>query len=198
MALSPDGKWALARRGSETVLIPTGAGQPRPIAAAGIAFDRGGTFSPDGERLLLSGTASGASRVYEFTLETGAARAVTPEGTVLAEGIHAVSPDGRSVVARDTAGKWAIYDLASGGESTRPVEGLEGGEEPVRWTEDGRRLFVLDRSGSVRRLDPATGRGDLYRETRPGSVVHPTPDGAACVYGYRRDASDLLIVEGLE
>ncbi|HYB53541.1 MAG TPA: protein kinase, partial [Thermoanaerobaculia bacterium] len=33
MALSPDGKSALARRGSQTVLLPTGAGQVLPVSA---------------------------------------------------------------------------------------------------------------------------------------------------------------------
>jgi Tol biopolymer transport system component len=198
LALSPDGKWALARRGSETILIPTGAGQPRPIAAAGISFDRGGAFFPDGERLLLSGTATGVSRVYEFDLETGAARAVTPEGTVLDEGVHTVTPDGRSVVARDRENGWSIYLLGPAAPSRVPVEGLEGGDAPIRWAIDGRRLFVLARNGSVFRLDPATGRRELYRETRPEAVVHPTPDGSACVYGHGRDFSHLLLIEGLE
>ncbi|HEY7575769.1 MAG TPA: hypothetical protein VIB08_11430, partial [Thermoanaerobaculia bacterium] len=200
LALSPDGKWALARRGADTVLIPTGAGQSQPVSASGVTFDRGGTFSPDGAYLILSGTPpEGDSRLYEWSLESGAARAVTPGGTVLEEGFHTVSPDGRAVVARDRDGKWAIYSLRSGSPSPVPiaVEGLESGDEPIRWTVEGRRLFVLAKSGSVFRLDPATGRRELYRETRPASVVHPTPDGAACVYGYGRHFSHLMLIEGI-
>ena len=115
LALSPDGKWALARRGDETILMPTGAGQPRPITAGGIAFHRGGTFSPDGRRLLLSGTSAGASRLYERDIEGGAVRAVTAAGVFLDEGIHTAS--------RTASPSW---------RETRPTRGRSTSSAPAR------------------------------------------------------------------
>ncbi len=81
LALSPDGKWALCRSGDETVLLPTGAGQGRAIKVPQIEFSGGGTFSPDGKRVLLTGRAASerSGRLYAVTLEGGKALPVTPE-----------------------------------------------------------------------------------------------------------------------
>ncbi len=54
------------------------------------------------------------------------------------------------------------------------------------------------RGGAVCRLDPASGRLELYRELRAGFAVQVTPDGAAYVYGYRFYVSNLMLIEGLQ
>jgi eukaryotic-like serine/threonine-protein kinase len=79
LALSPDGKWALALS-PEMTLFPTGAGKARPIVSTGVEFGSG-TFSPDGKRVILGGQAkNGAFRVYAVDVEAGEPHPVTPEG----------------------------------------------------------------------------------------------------------------------
>jgi Tol biopolymer transport system component len=197
LALSPDAKWAVLRRGNDTMLLPTGAGEPRPIKASGVEFVAGGTFFPDGKRVLLTGRAGDARRLYVWGIESGVARPVTPDGVVFWEGHHTVAPDGKSVAAMDEKRTWSIYPL-EGGTAVRPIAGLQPGEEPVRWSADGRTLFVLAKSGELSRLDPASGRRQLVRELHSESVLCMTPDGAAYVYGYGYYFSNLMLIDGLK
>jgi hypothetical protein len=138
LALSPDGTLAAVRRGSETILLPTGPGQSGRVSSAGVDFEGGATFFPDGRRLLLSGKSAGTSRLYESDVEGGETRAVTSEGISLPEGAHTVSPDGKSAAARDSEGEWRVVALAKdSGASSRPVASLRPGEVPVRWSAEG-------------------------------------------------------------
>src|SRR5262249_5043315 len=63
LALSPDGKWALASQGPDLrpILLPTGPGQPRELPlAAGIALIAGqACFFPDGKRVIVAGLEPG-------------------------------------------------------------------------------------------------------------------------------------------
>jgi eukaryotic-like serine/threonine-protein kinase len=195
LALSPDGKWAVVRRGTETILLPTGVGQSRSISEDRVEFTDGATFSPDGEHLLLSGSAARVHRLYRQDLAGGEIRPITPPGVFLPEGAHTISPDGSSVAATDAQGHWAIHPLDGG--AARPIVGLAEGEKPVRWSADGRLLFVLDQNGKVDRLDPSSGRRSPWKQLHPGSVVFPTPDGASYVYGYGGDVSNLFLMNGL-
>jgi hypothetical protein len=198
LALSPDGLWALSRRNESTILLPTAAGQPRPVNASGVDFERGATFFPDG-RLLLSGSSPGHRiRLYSLKLEEGEPRPVTPDDALIPEGAHTVSPDGASVAASDLVGRWSIYSLAgtSAGKA-RPIAGLRARETPIRWSADGRFLFVLAESGALDRLDPVSGRRETLRQFRPQSIVFPTPNGAAYVYGTGSESSHLFLIEGL-
>src|SRR5262249_38604463 len=85
LALSPDGRWALAAPvgdGSRLVLLPTGPGQPREITLPGIRLlGEGASFFPDGKRVLLRAMdADRKSQLYVLEIESGKARAVTPQG----------------------------------------------------------------------------------------------------------------------
>src|SRR5262249_35824201 len=67
LALSPDGKWALVAPGevaaTKLLLLPTGAGEQRVLQLGSVHFGAGrqvfaggGTFLPDGRRILFSGS----------------------------------------------------------------------------------------------------------------------------------------------
>ncbi|HVE65133.1 MAG TPA: protein kinase, partial [Thermoanaerobaculia bacterium] len=194
LALSPDAKWALIRRGNDTILLPTGAGEARPIKSSGVEF-RGGTFFPDGKRVLLSGKDTNSWRLYVWNVAGGEARAVTADGVRFWGDHHTVSPDGKFVAAIDLNRTWSIYPLEAG-TAVRAIPGLQPEERPVRWSADGRALLVV-KSGALSRLDPASGRRQLLRELHSDSVVHPTPDGTAYVYGYGYFSSNLMLIDGL-
>jgi Tol biopolymer transport system component len=146
-------------------------------------------------------------RVYVQDLAGGAPRAVTAEGFGAFR--RTLSPDGRFIITYEHARPEAPFALQplDGGEAS-PVRGLEPGDEPIRWSADGRGLFV--RTGSlparVFRLDVASGRRTLLKEIAPDdptgvpavATVLPTPDGAAWAYHYMRLLSELYVVEALD
>ncbi|MGA8764855.1 MAG: protein kinase [Candidatus Sulfotelmatobacter sp.] len=207
LALSPDGKWALSSRGdnqADLFLLPTGPGEPRPLPGHGIVHGAACWFS-DGKRILVSGTETNhGSRLYVQEIDTDKIEAVTPEGT---NGLSfALSPDGHTVAAIGPDEKGYLFPVPSG--DPQPIKGLQPGEVPVKWTADGRFLYVYrggDLPSKVYRLEVANGNRTLWKELMPpdpsgvefvGPVL-PTPDGKSYVYGYRRLLSDLYLVEGL-
>ena len=199
LALSPDGKWALCRRGNETILQPTGAGQPRTITAPGIEFTDGATWYPDGRRMLLSGMAKDRPiRLYAVTLDGGHAQPVTPEGVYLPWGWHTISPDGKLVVGVSSSDdKWSIYPIEPGASVPKPVSGSD--EEVICWSSDGRSLFVrATASGSLLRVDLASERRELLKEFPGSSALWVTPDGRGYVYRVGETLSNLWLIDGLK
>jgi hypothetical protein len=98
-----------------------------------------------------------------------------------------------------------------GGAEAADVPGVEPGDGPIDWAEDGRTLFIApggDGGPSLKvfRLDTRTGARTFWREIRPPDPVgvvgidglRVTPDGRAYVYNIRRVISNLYVVEGLE
>jgi serine/threonine protein kinase/Tol biopolymer transport system component len=208
LALSPDGRWALACRGdkqTDLFLLPTGAGEARQLQGHNIVHSTA-TWFPDGRRILLAGTeADHGLRLYIQDIDADKISAVTPEGT---NGLSfALSPDGSAVAAVGPDDKAYIFPIPSG--DSRPIKGMEPGEVPVEWSTDGRSLYAYrggDLPAKVYRVDLATGNRTLWKQLMPpdpagvefvGPVL-PTHDGKAYVYGYRRLLSDLYLVEGLQ
>jgi hypothetical protein len=213
VALSPDGKWVLARAGrgvdlgehvvsEQPFLLPTGAGEPRSLAETGVDCTPLGWF-PDGKRLLVSCVEGGqVPRAYMRDLESGGRRALAPEG--LAPRFRP-SPDGALFVASDPDG--VLWLVPVDGSNRRPVRGLESGEELVQWSADSRSLYVRQGTGErvlIHRLEPETGRRELWRVLVPSPSgeasflpIVMTPDARSYAYTYFRQASDLYLVEGL-
>ena len=210
MALSPDGKWVLAQdlRSSpaQLLLLPTGAGEPRQLTNDAINHQLA-TFFPDGRRILFIGEAAGQpTRIYLQDLAGGAPRPISPEGTVGT----LVSPDGKFVVCRTREVNSAPSLCPVEGGERRPIPGLLPTEGTIRWSADGRFLFIRDAGRTipqkVYRLDVATGRREPWLEITPsapsgistvGGIVL-TPDGKSYIYGYGLTLSDLYLVEGLK
>jgi len=138
-------------------------------------------------------------------LEGGKPRPITREGVAGT----LISPDSKFLVCR---GVDPLFSLCSidGGES-RPIAGLALRETPLRWSDDGRFLFVrgsgdnLTSVVQIYRLDASTGHRELWAEIMPSSLsgvqgtaqVLLSADGKSYVYGYGTQLSDLYLVEGL-
>ncbi len=209
LALSPDGKWALASSksgtGTDLVLLPVGAGEPRTLPPTGLDTDAGSFFA-DGRRLLLWGHEPGhASRLYVLELPDGKPKPISPEGVSMFRW-RALAPDGRSAVARAADGTLGLY--ATDGGEPRPLPGAVREDVPIRWTADGRGLYVQRGPGVPARvdlLDVATGKRRPWKELTPPDpagvlAIGPillSADGQAYVYSYRRIIDDLFLVEGL-
>ena len=137
LALSPDGKWALCRRGDDTILLPTGAGLPRVLKATGIEFDDGGTFYPDGKRVLL-GREDGRRQASALQRDTR----------------------GRGCASGDSGGRFPSVRLARGLAGRKARRGRESrGRHVVALSHRGG-------SQRLRAGERAQGRGDLFHPER--------------------------------
>jgi dipeptidyl aminopeptidase/acylaminoacyl peptidase len=208
--LSPDGKFALAvvKSGEafDLVLLPTGAGEPRTLPRSSIAY-QSVNFFPDGLRILVSGHEPGSgTRLYLIELADGRPRAISAEG-VSVFFWRALSPDGRLAVALAADGTPTLYPT-DGGEP-RALAGVAAGEVPIRWSADGRSLYLARGLGvpaSIDLMDVATGARRLWKTITPPDPagvlqigpLQVTPDGRSYVYSYRRQLDELLVVTGLK
>jgi Tol biopolymer transport system component len=207
--LSPDGKWAISvstDHPPQVTLLPTGPGQPRPVALSGLESIQSGwaRFLSDGQRLITNGNATGhASRCYVLDLAGGKPKAVTPEGIVCGPS----SPDSRFVVGVGPNCAVAIYPLGDG--AARPIPGLQAGFLPVQWSSDGSLLYgyhLGELPSRIYKVAIATGRQAMVQELRPGvpaGVVNVAPvvvsrDGTQFAYSYNQTLSTLYLISGLQ
>lgn len=205
-ALSADGKWVacIVSDGPKTdlTLLPTGAGQARSIGVAGMHYERVEWF-PDGQRLLFTGNQPGGPiRSFVQNAEGGSPMPITPNGVAASH----VSPDGKSATAI-IAGKLSLFPITGG--KPRTVTATQPGESVIRWSGDGRYLFLrrtVDAATlQIERLDVMNGRKEAWRDIKTpdpvgvqlGELVM-TPDGAAYAYSFQRDISTLYLAKGLK
>ena len=130
---------------------------------------------------------------------------IAPEG--VNQTAFAVSPDGQMVAAIGPDQKGYLYPTAGHGDA-RLIPGLEPGDLPTSWSQDGHSLFVYQTGevpARVYRVDLAAGKRTLWKQLVPGdpagvATIGPilvTPDGKSFVYGFHRTLADLYLVEGL-
>ena len=161
-------------------------------------------FLPGGKRVVFQGRESGhAARVYLLDLDTGATKAITPEGVLG----RAVSPDGKYVVVRwkGSLVKWPV----EGGDPI-PIPGLKPDDIAIAWTGDGKQLYVARsdeaRPRRVYLFDLATQKRTLWKSLGPqdwtGALAAGIPvisdDGKHYAYLVVRSLADLYVVSGLK
>lgn len=205
-ALSADGKWVacIVSDGLKTdlTLLPTGAGEARSIGVPRMRYERVEWF-PDGQRLLFTGNEPGRPlRAFVQNVSGGNPTPITPEGI---PAMH-ISPDGKYVTAI-AGGKLNLFPV--GGGEPKTVKGAEPGESVIRWSGDGRYLFLRRLEDpavlKIERLDLMTGSKEAWREIKtPDPVgvqldqIVMTPDGNAYAYSFQRDISTLYLAKGLK
>jgi eukaryotic-like serine/threonine-protein kinase len=214
LSLSPDGRLVLARlytHPPRLVLLPTGVGEAKPLSTGPILVHSAAWF-PDGKRILVSASAPGKPVSY-YALDAGGgepriiASAENDFGGDVFRGT--ISPDGR-FLARVSKERH-LYLLPLGGGQRREVAGAEPDELPVRWSGDGRFLFVVKRKGTreiISRLDPVSGRREPWKEftisadavgLRADEIsILLSSDGNALFWGYQRYSDELYLVDGLK
>ena len=204
--LSPDGKLVacIVSEGPQTTLtlLPTGAGESRTIPANGMHYDRVEWF-PDGRRILFTGNEPNhPTRSFAQDLNGGKPVPVTNDGATATR----VSPDGKYVTVTQ-GGKLNLFPVTGG--SLKPVADLEAGESVIRWSGDGRYMYLrkLMEPSVLRisRIDVASGHREVWKELKtPDPVgvqilhVALTPDGNSYAYSYQRDISTLYMAENLK
>ena len=214
-ALSPDGKLVLvgtAERRDQYMLVPTGSGPSTVVDLSGIASNQIGRFLPDGNRFVFQGAAEGKP-IRLYLMERGkreAPRPVTVEGTLVWQGGNPVSPDGKRLFFLRDLGADAVDEIVSIDDgAVIPIAGKEPRDIPIRWTADGRGIYVFKREGlpvRIFRLDPWTGKKEFVKEFMPAdpggisgmSSVTMSADAKMFAFNYRRRISELFLVEGLK
>jgi Tol biopolymer transport system component len=211
LALSPDGRWALAIQEStsqQLVLLPTGTGDVRVLPRGSIAeFLEWAAWSPDGRRIFFAGREpDGVRRTFVQAIDGGEPQAVTRDGFV---GVL-LSPDGRTIAAVDRYGEYYLCSIDPDAEPT-PLQGYNDGDALLQWSEDGRSLFVREAGNLVLRLhtlDLATGRRQFWKElvppdpavvidigSEPGQI-RITPDGRSYAYSSWTFGGELYLAQG--
>ncbi len=204
--LSPDGKFVacILNNGAETELslLPTGPGEARVFNKPGMHYERVEWF-PDGNKLLFTGNEAGRPmRTYSQDTRGGQPMPLTPEGITAT---HA-SPDGKYLTVM-AGGKLNLVPIGDG--APKPSIDVQPGESVVRWSEDGRYLFLRKDEGltavKISRLDLTSRREELWKELKPADPVGVqirqvvmTPDGRAYAYSFQRDICTLYLADGLK
>jgi Tol biopolymer transport system component len=206
-SLSGNGRRVLALTGSdppELLVLPTGTGAPHTVPLKGLAL-QWATWMPDGRHAVVQASEGGrGARLYVVDTDTGDRKAFTPEGVGSYGG--GVSPDGKFVAAIGVDQRLTLY--STGGGEPAPLKGALPLDIAVRWTADGRGLYVARRIATplpVDRLDIATGRREPFRSfgpADPAGLIGVGPvllsaDAKSYVYSYRRVLDDLYVVTGV-
>jgi eukaryotic-like serine/threonine-protein kinase len=208
-ALSPDQKWVIAQipgSPAQFRLLPTKAGEPQPLTNDSINHNAA-RWLPDGKKFVFSGNEPGhGGKLYVQDVTGGQPHAITGEG--VNGTAFAVSTDGQTVAAIGPDLKGYLYPISGHGDP-RLISGLEQGDLPTSWSQDGHSLFVYQTGevpAKIYRVDLPTGKRSLWKQLVPGdaagvATIGPilvTPDGKTFVYGFHRTLADLYLVEGLK
>ncbi|MGH9495078.1 MAG: protein kinase domain-containing protein [Candidatus Sulfotelmatobacter sp.] len=204
-SLSPDGKWVACihhdANKSSLMLLPTGPGESQFPKIEGVHFD-GVEWFADNKHILFTGNETGRpTRTWIYDLEANKATPLTPEGT---RGTR-VSPDGKLFVTTDP--RKLLLTPISGG-APQAVADLQPGESIVRWSGDGKYLFLQKRepaSIQIIRFELASHRREPWLTVKvpePGAqFLGPlalSADGKACATTFQRDLANLFLVRGLK
>ncbi len=209
MALSPDGKWALALQAGpppRLVLLPTGPGEEKRLEPSGLTEYYSARWFPDGKRILFVAAGSDAQpRSYIQDVDGGAARPIADD-TMQAV---LVSPDEKLLAGIGAAGEYVLVPVDGG--QPRPIRGASLGDDLIQWSADGRYLYVRGPGDSALeffRVNLATGRREPWKtieETDPvgligiqPAAVHMTPDGRSYAYSYWKTLTELYLVDNLK
>jgi len=207
-AFSPDGTWAISITNTEKpqiVLLPTSVGEPRALTYEGVdplAAD----FLPDGKQIVFTASQAGqGTRLYLRGVDGSKSRAVSPEGYSIFRGT--ITPDGKGIVVRGPDRRIYLYPIAGG--EPQALAGLTDKLRPVRFTADGKYLYLQEEQTvplRVDRYEMATGRADLWKELMVADAAGlnsisrfvVTPDGKTYAYSYLRVLSYLQLVDGMK
>jgi hypothetical protein len=160
---------------------------------------------PDGKRVLFAARrANEGVRLYIQNIDGGKPVAFTKDD-VSAPTLQCacVSPGSERVAALDAERRIVLLPLPEG--AARLALGVEPGEKPLRWSADGRLLYVGNES-KVFRVDPVSGKRELWKSFAPPDpagvrsdswFVVLSADSQSYFYSFQTHLSELYLVTGL-
>jgi serine/threonine protein kinase len=169
-AISSDKRWVLSIVPTippQLMLYPVGPGKTRRLDSGELTSYTDALLFPGDSTVLVCGTKPDhAARCYVRSLAAATLRAVTPEGT---QPGASIAPDGRRILARTDSG---YFYFALDGSAPVPVPSLSAKDEVVRWSPDGRSLWITEDANIplvVKQLDLATGRRQPLMSIQPAT-----------------------------
>ena len=205
--LSPDGKWVLATQAQsrhQWIIVPTGAGSPKPLPPGSFISRGEANFLPNGRQIVFGAReADRPRRIYLQDIDSGTIRAISPD-KVQTQGL--ATPDGRYVIGRMNE---RVLKFPVDGSEPIPFTWLNSDDEPLQWSADGAFVYVQRFSmwpPAVDRVNTTTGERVRWKTIQPADPagvdtiprVLITPDGTSYCHDYIRILSELFIVEGLK
>ena len=206
--ISPDDKWVtsiLPSDPTKVVLLPTGVGETKTIAAPKFSYGDAG-WASDGHRLVMR--ASESDRPFRFWVQDiagGPPRAVTPEGI---DGLALTVNHFDYISARDTTGAARLYPL-DGGEP-KPVAGIAEADEVIGGSPDSDVVYVTPDASAVpkqiMKVNVTTGRRQAFVTVSPFDAAgivgvgrpHFSEDGKRYLFNQFRELSILYVATGLK
>jgi hypothetical protein len=201
-----DGRWVVTVVPStppQLRLYPVGPGETRELDSGSFeALSDARVWGADADSVLACGTMSGhLPRCYLRTSAVGAWRPVTADGADHGQ----MSSDGHLLLSTWTDGSRHLVDLRT--DIAQSLSGLHGDDEVIRWSPDGKSLWVWKPDTlpvSVDRVDIATGRRSHLTTFVPqmGKGVMRIVDVSLAddprVYSYETivQPSQLFVIEG--
>jgi hypothetical protein len=212
-SISPDGRWVLARLKDSFVLLPTGSGSVVDLPKGNLVRVNAGAWLSDARRLVFTGDAGdNKPRGHIQEIPHGIPQPITSEGVVLAA--KAPLRDDTSVLGR-SGNRWALYPIDGG--PSRPLLAIAASDIPVRWSDRGQVLYVVDNTNGpgqpgrpavdVVRVDIESGRRAHWKTLTPSDAVGVEVDpasvaiaaeGRAYCYSFARRLGDLYVADGLK
>ena len=209
-AISPDGKWVAVRSSSPNapqglVILSTGAGQPRNVEGA---VGNGLSWAPDSKTLVFTRReADNSDRIYAESMDGGPARALTPANESLVGPRHAVSPDGKFLVARrQRDGATFLFPFEGG--AGKELTAIKHNEYVNGWAADSKSVFVNTRGSvldgsEIYKVNLDTGKRDLIKTLMPADRAglqafdgqFTARDGSVIAFSYTRILSTLYILQ---
>jgi Tol biopolymer transport system component/tRNA A-37 threonylcarbamoyl transferase component Bud32 len=207
LSLSADQRFVISQpvgSPAQLSILPTKAGESRSLTNDTLNHVWARWF-PDGKRVLFSGNEPDHGVRLYVQAEGGSPQPISPEG--INATVFCLSPDSQQVAALGPDQKGYLYPVNGG--QPKPIVGMEPGEEPITFSNDGRTLYVYqpgDLPARVFQLDLSTGQRKLWKQLMPADPagverigpIRMTADAKTYVYGYHRMLADLYLAEGLK
>jgi Tol biopolymer transport system component len=204
LGLSPDGVWALALMPSapDLRLYPMGPGTLIHLPRGPMTHYDNAAWFPDSRRIVLCGSETGrAPRCYEQSISGGPPKPMTAEGAIAGR----ISPDGRTLAAQQTDGKWIFATIQDGAAHPLP-QGPLAAAFVVGWAADSRSVY-LQAAGTPARIDRvalSSGTRTRVLEIAPPERAGLTEvgvdsfrDDGTYAYWYTREPTTIFIVSGV-
>jgi Tol biopolymer transport system component len=204
VALSQDGKYVMTGsqldQGSVKVIPPLELGPTRTISGDGMKYIWT-KFFPDDKRILFGGCQRGGHpRLYTQSIDGSNLQALQPEIWLTKV---AISPDGTKIAGLHPAKNLVVLDAVGGSPVQIPL-GFPA--TPLRWSEDGRYLFVATNEipAKILRVDVPASTYAVWKMVAPSDPAGAsqiftmllTGDAKTAIYSYERVLSEVYVVNG--
>jgi len=179
-AWSHDGK-AIAfnsdRQGDMNLWVRTLADGMEKQVTTGPGGDYQPDWSPDGSTLVFFSSRSGNNEIWTVNIASGALTQLTSGPGTKTNPFY--SPDGRQVAFHsDRGGRIEAWVMNADGSAARQLTASGSGGHFMRWTADGKGLFLSARTPSgarIVRLDVASGTMDSLVPISSGAHISLSP-----------------------